>query len=72
MTIRAKFKCTKLTITEGGSTIELSPVTTGSEENKEFFKYTPFGSINIGSINPQVSKELEVGKEFYVDFTKAN
>ena len=65
--VRAKFYVTKV---EGGE-IKLVPVIEGSKENKEFFHYTPFGEIRIGTINPEAIKEFEVGKEYYVDFTKA-
>lgn len=70
--VRAKFKCKEITTTEQGYTLRLEPVTSGSEENNNFFKWTPFGSINIGTINEGAAKEFEVGKEYYVDFTKAS
>ena len=68
-TVRAKFKVSSLTQTEHGETIKLEPVRDGSEENKEFFKWTPAGQIEIGTVNSEAAKEFEVGKEFYVDFT---
>ena len=70
--VRAKFKVTEVTENENGHRIKMTPVTTGSEENKQFFKYTPYGSIEIGTINNDVAKELLVGQDFYVDFTKAD
>ena len=69
-TTRAKFKCTSVTVTEIGSTILLEPVTQGSPENENFFKWTPFGKIEIGTINPSVT--FNPGKEYYVDFNQVD
>lgn len=68
-TVRAKFKCAEITQTEHGERIKLYPVTGDSPENKEFFKWTPSGNIEIGTVNPEAAKQFEVGKEFYIDFT---
>ena len=65
--VRAKF--TVMNVTE--KEVTLLPVTYGSEENKKFFELTPYGSIQMGTINPDAIKQFEVGKEFYVDFTPA-
>ncbi|MDH4451381.1 MAG: hypothetical protein QE265_12455 [Rhodoferax sp.] len=69
--VRAKFKVESLTKSESGSSIKLRPVTGGSPENEKFFKYTPFGEINIGTVNPKAAAQFEPGNEFFVDFTKA-
>lgn len=74
MSVRAKFKCDSVEgkADDGSvSVIRLSPVYTGSAENEQFFKWTPSGSISIGTINPAAAAQFEVGKEFYVDFTPA-
>jgi hypothetical protein len=55
----------------GYSTIKLMPVTSGSEENKTFYKWTPGGSIELSTVNPEAAAGFEVGKEYYVDFTLA-
>ena len=52
-------------------TIKLRPVTDGSDENKEFFAYTPSGSIELGTVNAEAAGEFELGKQYYVDFTAA-
>ena len=65
--VRAKF--TVNVIKEG--VIYLTPVVDGSEENKMFFSYTPWGEIRIGTVNQEAIKEFKVGKEYYVDFTEA-
>jgi hypothetical protein len=50
-------------------TVILYPVNGGSEENKNFFQYTPSGKIELGIMNQEAAKQFEVGKEYYVDFT---
>lgn len=46
--------------------VELYPVTGGSEENKQFYKWTPAGKIEFGSINKAALDELPLGAEVYV------
>lgn len=74
--VRAKFKVLsikKTQFTDGiGSVIELSPVISGSDENKEFYKWTPSGKIELGTINESSAEQFEIGAEFYVDFSPAN
>lgn len=72
MTVRAKFKVQSVTEQEGGlKTATLHPVTSGSPENAEFFKWTPSGSIQLGTLNPAAAAQFVPGKEFYVDFEPA-
>lgn len=70
MSVRAKFKCVEKTQSEMGNKIKLQPVTSGSKENDEFFKWTPYGSIEIGTINENAALQFEVGKQYYVDFSE--
>jgi hypothetical protein len=67
--VRAKFVCSYKNSSEND--ISLSPVYSGSEENKAFFSATPGGRIDLFIINPEVAKQFERGKEYYVDFTPA-
>jgi hypothetical protein len=72
MSVRAKFEVAeRIEVKGGGGTVKLSPVTSGSEENKQFYLYTPGGSISLSTVNPKVMAELVPGKQFYVDFTEA-
>lgn len=72
MSVRAKFKVNSITQYEGGAaSIKLNPVTTGSDENKAFYKYTPCGSIDLQTVNEEAAKQFVVGAEFYVDFSPA-
>ena len=66
---RAKFKCDHVTNFENGKNVVLQPVTSGSEENESFFKWTPSGEINMSVVNEEV--EFIPGKEYFVDFTPA-
>lgn len=77
-TVRAKFKCTKITQSEGGDkenpvlySAEFAPVfgTAGeSEENKQFWKWTPSGKLELNTIKQM---PFEVGKQYYLDITEA-
>ena len=67
---RAKFSCTEVVEGDEGTQVKLTPVVGGSAENESFFKYTPFGGIELGIVNPDVV--FVEGKEYYVDFTEAN
>ena len=76
MTVRAKFKVTKLTQTEHWDKqkgaihhVTLMPVTCGSPENAMFYTATPCGEIQLGTINDEAAKHFTLGAEFYVDFT---
>jgi hypothetical protein len=69
---RVKFKLNSITndIT-GGTSLKLYPVTGGSEENKLFYKYTPYGEITLNAINENVASQFELGKDYFIDFTLA-
>jgi hypothetical protein len=46
--VRAKFRVENVTKHNGGAiSVELWPVTSGSEENKSFWKYTPSGKLTM-------------------------
>lgn len=74
MPVRAKFKCEKCSPENGGDypTIRLSAVINGSNENEEFFRYTPSGTITLGLANVETAKHFQEGQEYYVDFTPAS
>lgn len=79
MTVRAKFKVTKLSQSEHWDkakghlhTVDLQPVTSGSLENQAFYSATPCGQIQLGTINDEAAKHFKLGAEVYVDFTLAD
>lgn len=39
-----------------GNTVQLGPVTNGSAENEAFFQHTPWGTIDMGTVNEDVIK----------------
>lgn len=75
--VRAKFKCISVTPNNAeadadkATDVLLQPVTSGSEENKDFFKLTPCGEIKLSTINPAAADQFIVGKDYYIDFTVA-
>lgn len=73
MTVRAKFKVTGIEqyIEGGHGTVKLAPVIGGSPENDDFYKWTPSGSIELGTINATALAQFQEGKEFFVDFNLA-
>ena len=80
MQVRAKFTVQQITrrqttVWKDGKsenqevhTVEMWPVTGGSDENKSFFASTPTGKIELGTINPNL---FELNKTYYVDFAEA-
>lgn len=76
--VRAKFRVTQTVQNAAHGkhekpthTIRLSPVTSGSPENEEFYKWTPGGSIELSVVNDETAQQFELGQEYYVDFTPA-
>lgn len=67
--VRCKFKCTSKIEIEGGFRVTLEPVTQGSSENEQFFKWTPYDKMEFGTINETAAAQLEVGKEYYIDIS---
>ncbi len=68
--VKAKFKCIEKALTVDGAKITLEPVTHGSAENEEFFRYTPYGKIEIGTINLGAAKQFIPGAEYGITFEK--
>lgn len=71
--VRAKFQVQKIARTAWGNGVEitLSPqYDTSIPEDQRFAKATPSGSITMYIDNPPASEFLELGKYFYVDFTR--
>jgi hypothetical protein len=71
MAVRAKFRCNYVIPYNDGFKVNLSPVTYGSEENKKFYQMTPWGECYFGTVNAEAAKCFEQGKEYYIDFIKA-
>ena len=73
--IRCKFKVDSIERSKSGgeevATLKMTPVTGGSDENKEFWKWTPSGAFVVHSINKAAVDQLELGGEYYIDITPA-
>ena len=70
-TTRAKFTVSAITeYTGGAKKIELMPVTSGSEENKSFWEYTPSGKIELNLSGKSIAS-FTIGKSYYVDFSES-
>lgn len=77
--VRAKFRCDSIeyhqTAAAGPRTVKLQPVYPGqnaSEEDKAFWKYTPSGQLSMYIDNPPAADLFEIGKTYYLDFTRAD
>lgn len=79
--VRAKFTVESKTTTASGKDaagnvvpshyVKLRPVMGDTPENKAFWKWSPGGSIELNTINQAAADALELGKEYYIDFTPA-
>lgn len=75
MSVKAKFKCTGISVDEvngGNKYVTLEAVTDGSEENKSFAKYTPSGQTQINISRDTAAYDFfETGKNYYLTFEGA-
>ena len=67
--VAAKFLCDSIKTYANGGEVILKPVTTGSEENKTFFDYTPSGEINLRLVKKETLDFFIPGKAYYINFT---
>jgi len=70
MSVRAKFKCVNKT-DDGKIEMETVYDPDPESENGQFFKWTPYGQLSMGTVNDAALVQFEVSKEYYLDFTKA-
>ena len=74
MSVRCKFKVDSITHHAGnGSTVEMTAVLNGppTDENHQFWKWTPNGKLSFFSINEKAVASLDLGGEYYIDITPA-
>ena len=75
MAVRLKFqlvsKSTNLYENSENFHVQLRPVVNGSDENKEFYRWTPAGLIEFNTINRAAAEGFEFGKFYYVDISEA-
>lgn len=56
------------------NTVLMSPVYGKGDpnhENTKFWQASPAGNLSLGTINKAAADYFELGKEYYIDFTKA-
>lgn len=70
--LKAKFQCESITDFGLTKQVSLRAVSSGSEENKDFSKYTPFGELKM-SVDSDVpgANFFEPKKEYYLFFEAA-
>jgi hypothetical protein len=86
MSVRAKFRVQSITSSVGtirnedgsyGSgevkTIKMSPTydSNPESENGKFWAASPGGELSLNVVNPKAVEQFELGKDYYLDFTKA-
>lgn len=70
--VRAKFRvASKSPSSENGVDIRMEAVVDGSPENKEFFRWTPGGTLLLHTINQAAADQLELDREYYLDISPA-
>lgn len=69
--VRAKFYVNSVKEHDGVFDVHLMPVSSGSDENKQYWSATPAGSIMISTVNPFAGNQFKQGREYYVDFIDA-
>lgn len=67
----AKFQVDQVTISQSQTRVEMSPVTCGSPENENFFRWTPSGKITMDCTLPHVGSTFVPGREYSVQFFAA-
>ena len=69
--MRAMFTCLAVTNYRDGKEAVLTAVTGGTEEKRDFNKYTPAGEIKIMYDTEEASDFFIPGKDYYIDFSIA-
>lgn len=52
--------------------VKMTPVTSGSEENKSFSLYTPSGDVRLHVTEPSAADFFKPSEEYYLSFSKSN
>ena len=70
--LRAKFRCNAITNRDASQEVVLNPVYgADGTDNGQWSKWTPNGELKMTITNEKAFNTLEVGKEYYLDFTEA-
>lgn len=69
MAVRAMFTLDEKIQTRDGFRLKFTAVTGDSELAERYFKWTPWGSLEMGTINADAATQFEPGKSYYLDFS---
>jgi hypothetical protein len=69
--VRCKFTVTSKSERAAAADLTLRPVTTG-DHNLDWTRSTPSGEIKLTITRRDASDFFEVGRDFYVDFSRAD
>ena len=69
--VRALFVCLEKIQTADGYRIKFSAVYGDGEEAKKFFKQTPSGALEMGTVNDAAAAMFVPGRRYYLDLTPA-
>jgi hypothetical protein len=78
MSAQAKMRCTWnqqtqwATIDQDTHIVRFAPVSGDSDENKEWSKYTPSGSIEMHITNPAAFDQFEENAEYLLTFDRVS
>lgn len=62
MTVEARFICEKTEQTVNGEAVEFKCDT----QDQDWSKWTPYGSMNLGILNPKLNGHFKPGKKYRV------
>lgn len=72
MSVRAKFVVQNVTPQGSGKQIKLAAqYDTSIPEDQRFSTATPWGELTMLVDNPKAADQFEIGKAYYLDFSKA-
>jgi hypothetical protein len=66
------FTCDEKIETRDGHRLKFSAVVGNTELAEKFFKYTPYGQLEMGTVNAEAASQFKPGKAYYLDFTPAD
>lgn len=69
--VRALFILNEKIHTTDGFRLNFAVASSQSAEAQEFFKYTPYGTLEMGTVNADAAGMFEPGKAYYLDFSPA-
>lgn len=69
--VRAMFTCEEKIQTRDGYRVKFTAVTGDSELAEQFFRWTPWGTLEMGTINDAAAAAFVPGKSYFLDITPA-